>query len=254
MKSVKDKNIWLIGASSGIGAALAKELATRGANVILSARREDKLEEVKTDLTQGTHMVLPMDVSDADEIGQQIKKLLASYNRIDSVVFLAAIYSAHDGKPKDIDFIQKMITVNLGGAFNLAEKIRPVFEQQKGGQLVLCGSVAGYRGLPKGQPYCATKAGIINYAESLHVEWKDKGIDVKLICPGFVETPLTDKNQFEMPMIITSKKAAEYIADGLQGRAFEIHFPKRFTLIMKFLRLLPNALYFKIAESINRKS
>lgn len=254
MKTFKNKNVWIIGASSGIGAALAKNLAAQGANVILSARREDELEKIKSDLACGQHSVLPLDVTDPARIDQHIKTIQKEYDSLDSVIFLAAIYSRHDGKPKDIDFIQKMIAVNLGGGFNVAEKVKPAFLGQGFGQLVLCASVAGYRGLPKGQPYCATKAGLINYAESLHVEWKADGLDVKVICPGFVETPLTDKNDFEMPMIITADKAAEYIAQGLIKKSFEIHFPKRFSFMMKALRIMPNFLYFKLAEQINAKA
>ncbi len=254
MKTLTRKNIWIIGASSGIGAALAKDLASKGANIILSARREDKLNDVKSDLAAGDHTVVTLDVTDQKNVDGALKVIQDKYYNIDSVIFLAAIYSKHDGKPKDLDFIHKMIAVNLGGALNIAEKIKPVFEKQGSGQLVLCASVAGYRGLPKGQPYCATKAGLINYAESLHVEWKPLGLDVRMICPGFVETPLTDKNDFEMPMIISAEKAATYIVDGLTSDRFEIHFPKRFTWFLKLMRIMPHFMYFKIAEFINNKS
>lgn len=248
MKNFKNKSIWILGASSGIGKALAQELASHGAHIILSARREEKLKDVQDSLTGDNHLVLPLDVTDADKVSEYIETIIKKYGRIDSTIFLAAIYSAHDGKAKDLSFIHKMISVNLGGAFNVAEKLRPVLKEQGGGQLILCGSVAGYRGLPNGQPYCATKAGIISYAESLHVECADDNIDVKVICPGFVETPLTDKNDFDMPMMITADKAAKHIAKGMKASAFEIHFPKAFTFMLKILRLLPDRIYFAIAR------
>ncbi len=245
MNSVRGKNIWIIGASSGIGYALAHEIAARGASLILSARSEDQLHKLN-DKMGGDHNVMPLDVANHDMFEKVTRDVEGLQAPLDSVIFLAAIYNAHDGQPKEIDFVHKAIHVNLGGAFNLVHFVRPIFDRQGFGQIALCGSIAGYRGLPSGQPYCATKAGIINYAESLYVELKPHNIDVKVICPGFVKTPLTDKNNFPMPMIITAGEAAKHIADGLTKRAFEIHFPKRFTYIMKFLRLLPNWLYFKI--------
>ena len=161
MKTHKGKHIWIIGASSGIGEALARELSSQGANLILSARRKDKLDALNENLG-GAHQVLPADVSDAGGLLKAAKKIA----HLDSVIFMAAIYSAHDKQHKDIIFVHDMINVNLAGAFNTVHAALPFFEKQGRGQIVLCGSVAGYRGLPYGQPYCATKAAIINYAES----------------------------------------------------------------------------------------
>ena len=147
----------------------------------------------------------------------------------------------------------KIINVNLTGTFHLVSAIMPVFKKNGGGQLALCASVAGYSGLPAGQPYCATKAGMINLAESLRAEHDGTGVDIKLICPGFVKTDLTDGNDFPMPMIIEAADAGRYIADGLAKKRFEIHFPKRFTLILKLLRILPYCLYIPIAKRITPK-
>jgi len=126
--------------------------------------------------------------------------------------------------------------------------ILPFFESQGHGQICLCASVAGYIGLPNSQPYASTKAALINLAESLHVEYEPKNIDIKVINPGFVQTPMTDRNQFEMPMMITAQEAATAIAKGITSQGFEVHFPKKFTLIMKLLRLLPYWLSFKITK------
>lgn len=249
MSSVKGKYIWIIGASSGIGHDLAVELAARGAILILSARRMDKLVALQEKI--GTeHHIFECDVANIDHVRAVTQDIQNACPRLDSVIFMAAIYSPHTGERKDIGFIHNMIGVNLGGAFNVIETTQPIFEEQGRGQLVLCGSVAGYRGLPNGQPYCATKAAIINLAESLKVEWASKNIDVKVINPGFVRTPLTDKNDFPMPMMIASEEAAKAIVQGLESRSFEIHFPKRFTFIMKFLHLLPAPLYFMIARKM----
>ena len=127
----------------------------------------------------------------------------------------------------------------------------PLLKKQNGGQLAFTGSVAGYKGLPKGQPYSATKAAIMNFTESLYVE--EPGIDVRLISPGFVETPMTDMNDFEMPMVIKPDEAAKALAEGLLSNSYEIHFPKKFTFIMKFLRLLPHWLYFKITKKMMKE-
>jgi len=248
MNTLNKKHIWIIGASSGIGHALATELSNQGAHLILSARNEDKLNNLNKDLG-GRHHVLPLDVANA----AACVKAAQSIEKLDSVIFLAALYAPHSKKRKDIRFIHDMINVNLGGAFSIVEAILPTFETQGFGQIVLCGSVAGYRGLPYGQPYCATKAAIINYAESLKIELEDQKIDVKVINPGFVRTPLTDKNDFPMPMMIEAKDAARCIAKDLLTRKFEIHFPKKFTWIMKFLGIIPTPLYFMISRKMKKK-
>lgn len=248
MKTHHNKNIWIIGCSSGIGYALATELAGQGANLILSARSGDKLEALNKELG-GSHLILPLDAGDHEAVS----KAAGQIPKLDSVIFLAAIYAPHSKEAKDINFMHDMLRVNIGGAFNVVNATLPIFEKQNDGQIVLCGSVAGYRGLPYGQPYCATKAAIISYSESLKIECEPKNIDVKLISPGFVKTPLTDKNDFPMPMIIEAHDAAKIIAQDLLTDKFEIHFPKRFTFIMKFLNILPNFLYFPIARQMRKK-
>lgn len=250
MRDVKGKYFWIVGASSGIGAALAKELAAQGAIVALSARREDMLRELQTTLAGEGHLAVPVDVAVAESVATAQSEILKHFPRIDSALFMAAKYSVHDGQAKSLSAIRDMLDVNLGGAFNMLDAVRPQFEKQGQGQLVLCASVAGYRGLPTGQPYCAAKAALINLAESLKVDLEPQKIDVKVICPGFVKTPLTDKNDFPMPMIIEADAAAKAIVKGLCSRAFEIHFPKRFTYIMKFLHILPHWIYFPIARKM----
>lgn len=248
MNSYTGKHIWIIGASSGIGNALAIELARQGAHLILSARRADKLSALNAELG-GAHIVLPFDAGD----GEAFVKAAATLPKIDSVIFMAALYSRHSDKPKNIDFMHDMIRVNIGGAFNTVNAVRPIFEKQGHGQIALCGSVAGYRGLPYGQPYCATKAAIISYAESLKIELEGKNIDVKIINPGFVRTPLTDKNEFQMPMMIEADEAAKSLAKGLLSKRFEITFPKKFTLIMKIINILPAFIFFSLSRVMRNK-
>ncbi len=252
MSTHSGKNIWIIGASSGIGHALATELSNQGATLFLSARSEDKLTQLNDQLG-GHHHVLAFDASDMDAFMKAAQFVQDQPRPLQSVIFLAALYAPHSEKRKEIEFVHKMLNVNIGGAFNTVEATLPIFEQQKSGQIVLCGSVAGYRGLPYGQPYCATKAAIINYAESLKVELEDQNIHVKVINPGFVKTPLTDKNDFPMPMMIEADEAAKVLARELLSGKFEISFPKKFTWIMKVLRVLPTPLYFILSRKMKKR-
>ena len=247
----ENKVIWIIGASSGIGGSLARELSLRGAILALSARRKDALEMLKDSLADEKHKIFALDVCDSALVSRTAGAIRAAFGRIDSVIFLAASYTPMKLESLDLAVTRQIIDVNLSGAFHVVDALLPILHDQSAGQIALCGSVAGYIGLPGGQPYSATKAGIMNLAESLRSELPPK-IDIKLISPGFVRTELTDKNDFEMPMMIEPQDAAKDIADGLLQKRFEIHFPKRFTLRLKLLQMLPYSLALKITEKFNR--
>lgn len=245
----KGENIWLIGASTGIGKALAKELSDTGARLVLSSRNKDALEELEK-ILGGGHFVCPVDIADSTSVAKAVSFVTETLPRIDRVICLAAVYTPGafaDIPEKDMENI---VNTNLAGTLRVAKSVLPVLEQQGGGQLVLCGSIAGYAGLPASQPYAATKAGIMNLAQSLYMEYRPKNIDIKLISPGFVKTPMTDKNDFPMPFIMQPEDAAKRIAKGLNKKSFEIHFPRRFTFLLKFLRLLPASLYFFIIRRL----
>jgi len=188
------ETIWIIGASDGIGAALAREYARRGARLVLSARSEGRLEALAESLGPD-HVAMPVDVSDRESVEAAADRI-ALLMRVDRVINLAAIYDP--GKTTEIDpeMAAKIVQVNLTGTFNVAQVAARVLRH--GGQLAFPGRVAGYIGLPQGQIYSATTAGVINLAESLRVELKGR-IDVRLISPGFVDTRLTGKNDFTMP-------------------------------------------------------
>ncbi len=230
----KSETIWIIGASDGIGAALAREWAKQGATLILSARSAEPLEKLAADLGPD-HIALPLDVSDRDSLDAAAGKI-AELRQVDRVVHLAAIYDP--GKIADLDpkTAAQIVTVNLTGSFHISQVAPKVLRE--GGQLALCGSVAGYIGLPQGQIYSASKAGVINLAESLRAELAGR-IDVRLISPGFVDTRLTQRNDFNMPAMVTPETAATAIIDGLKKRRFEVHFPRRLTLGLKLLSALP---------------
>ena len=247
--SYQNQIVWIIGASSGIGSALVRELSMRGATLALSARRKDELEKLKSDLGE-RHKIFPLDIKEVETTLRTGQAIRAAFGRIDRVIFLAAAYVPMKIDVLDLTVAKDIIDINLTGAFNLVHAVLPILKSQNTkSQLALCGSVAGYIGLPGGQPYSATKAAIINLAESLHAECKDS-IDIKLISPGFVRTPLTNKNNFQMPMIIEPEQAAREIADGLLSHRFEIHFPKKFTLFIKLLRLLPYTLLLRLIRNI----
>lgn len=247
-KNYQAERVWIIGASTGIGRALAVELAAQGADLILSSRNEAALKALNEELG-GRHHVIPLNAGNYDALESAAKQ----FDRLDRVIFMAVAYVPHKKSAKNIDLVHDMLRVNLGGAFNVVQAALPLLETQGYGQIALCGSIAGYRGLPFGQPYCAAKAGIISYAESLKIELEPHNIDVKIINPGFVRTPLTDKNDFPMPMMIEAGQAARAIARGLKTRNFEIHFPRRFTCLMKLLRILPAPLYFFVARQLVKK-
>ncbi len=228
------ETIWIIGASDGIGAALAREWAQRGARLVLSARSQDRLEDLAAELGP-KHIPLALDVSDRASINAAATKM-SQITPIDRVVHLAALYDPGKIAELDPDTAAQIVTTNLTGSFHVAQVAPPLL--RVGGQLALCGSVAGYIGLPQGQIYSATKAGVINLAESLRAELSDR-VDVRLINPGFVDTRLTQRNTFEMPAIMTPEAAASAIIDGLNTQRFEVHFPKRLTWGLKLLSALP---------------
>ena len=228
------ETIWIIGASEGIGAALAREWAARGARLVLSARPSDRLHELIAEL-DGEHIAVTLDVADRASVDAAALRI-SKIGQMDRIVNMAAIYDP--GKVSDLnpDAAAQIVSVNLTGSFHIAQIGPPLL--RKGGQLVLCGSVAGYIGLPQGQIYSATKAGVINLAESLRAELAGR-IDVRLISPGFVDTRMTRLNDFHMPAMTTPETAAQSIINGLDASGFEVHFPRRLTWGLKILGALP---------------
>jgi short-subunit dehydrogenase len=249
MQNFNGKHIWLIGVSSGIGRALARELAGRGAILALSARRAEELHALNTELGGG-HEIFPLDIGDGDAVAKTARDVFEKFQKLDAAVNLAALYSPTAVADMTLTAAAQMVQVNLMGTLALTHALIPHMRAQGHGLIALCGSVAGYRGLPNAQPYGATKAAVINFVESLRTEEAKHNITIKLINPGFVRTPLTDKNTFKMPMIIEPEEAATSLANGLLGAGFEIHFPKKFTYVMKILAALPYPLFFSLARKM----
>ncbi|MBU6236078.1 MAG: SDR family NAD(P)-dependent oxidoreductase, partial [Alphaproteobacteria bacterium] len=207
----KNRHVWIIGASAGIGRALAVALHAQGASLALSARNREALGSLNAAL-QGRHAVLPCDVTDIGAVAAAA----AQIQKLDIVIFMAGEYVPTSVADMTKEDLVGIIDTNLKGAFHALIAILPRMRTQKNGMIALCGSVAGYRGLPKGQPYSATKAAMINLAETLYLEEKPNGIDVRLISPGFVRTRMTEKNAFAMPAAISPEEAAGEIVKGLE--------------------------------------
>ena len=239
-----NKRVWIIGASTGIGAALAMQLHTLNARVAVSARSADKLNEMVARFGAARALALPLDITKVATINSAEAELVATWGGYDLVVFMAGDYTAMRAWELDLKVAKQMVSINWEGFLNGLSIVIPRFVQAQAGGIALVSSVAGYRGLPKSLVYGPTKAALINLAEVLYLDLKDKGLDIYLICPGFVKTPMTDKNDFDMPSLISPEQAAAEIIKGFEKGMFEIHFPKGFTRILKTLRLLPYALYF----------
>lgn len=234
------KRVWLVGASSGIGAALARELARLGARVALSARSIDKLRA----LDIGGALLLPCDATDTASLASARASLLAAWRGVDLVIYLAGDYVPMRAVDFDLAVAEKVVTVNFNGGMRLAATVLP--DLQAGGGIAFVASVAGYRGLPKALAYGPGKAALIHFAECLFLDLHPQGIGVWVINPGFVDTRLTAQNDFTMPALMTPEAAATAAVDALKTGKFEIHFPKRFTRMLKLFSLLPYRWYFPL--------
>jgi short-subunit dehydrogenase len=240
----KDRRCWIVGASTGIGAALAEELAGRGARVALSARRRAPLDEMAARLGKGRALALPLDITEAPALAKAAAGIARAWGGIDLVVVMAGEYKPMRAWELDVAAARSMVEVNLVGPYNVLAAVLPGLLAQGSGTIALVSSVAGYRGLPKSLVYGPTKAAVINLAETLYLDLQPKGIGVCVVNPGFVRTPMTAQNDFRMPALIEPAQAADEIVKGLEKGEFEIHFPKRFTRFLKLLRVLPYGRYF----------
>jgi short-subunit dehydrogenase len=246
----KGRRVWLVGASSGIGAALATLLLERGARVALTSRSRDALDALAAG--HGDALVLPADVTDADGLAAAHAQILAAWGGVDLAIFNAGTHESMRAWELDLAKAKTLIDTNLKGVLNGLAAALPDMLAQKSGAVAVVASVAGYAGLPTSLIYGATKAALINLAETLYLDLAPKGLGVHLICPGFVATPLTAKNEFAMPALIPATQAAHEIVAGLERGEFEIHFPKRFTRLVKLLRLLPYRWYFWLVHKGTR--
>ena len=246
------KVIWITGASSGIGKAVAIKFAQNGWIVAASARRENLLNELKK-INENIHP-FPLDVTDIDKCKLVATNIINQFKNIDICLFGTGMHDPKSEKKFNLEKIREIMEVNYFGTMNSINSIYDYFSEKKKGQISIISSVAGYRGLPAAGAYCASKSALTSFAESLNFDMRMKNVRVSLVSPGFIKTPMTDQNDFPMPMIKSPEFAANEIYKGLTvKKGFEIHFPKAFTLLMKILRVLPNSIYFKIVEKGMKK-
>lgn len=281
----RGQRVWLFGASTGIGAALARDLARRGARLALSARSADKLaalsgeivgETVDASLVGGSAtaaaasvapdnrsslasgagaagslfvpLLLPCDAVDGDSLAQAWARLLDAWGGVDVAIYLAGDYTPMHADAIDMTVARRLLDVNLIGAIAFTALVAPQLKSQRAGQIALTASVAGYCGLPKSLIYGASKAALINFTETLYLDLSPHGVGVRVINPGFVATPLTAQNDFSMPALQTPGQAAAAIVAGFASGDFAIDFPKRFTRVMKLLAHLPYRLFFPLVS------
>lgn len=240
--------VWVIGASTGIGAESARLLLQKGARVALSARRTDPLLEIAAD--RPAALIAPLDIIDHASVLTARDKIFHAWAGVDLVLVVAGGYNEMRADTFDLEKINNLIDLNLRGVFNCLDAVLPGLMAQGRGGIGIVASVAGYSGLPKALIYGPTKAALINLCESLYLDLHPRGLAVYMINPGFVETPLTAGNDFKMPALISAATAATNLVDGLAAGEFHIHFPKRFTNWLRLARLLPYRWYFPLIRKV----
>ena len=245
-----DARVWVIGASTGIGAATAQALLAAGARVALSARSEGKLREVAGAgaIADGKAVIEPLDFTQGTEVAATWDRVRAAWNGCDLVLVVAGTHQEIRAWELTEANARALLEINLNGPIATVAAVLPALLAQGHGAIGVVSSVAGYRGLPKALVYGASKAALINFTETLYLDLHPKGLGVYLVNPGFVATPLTAKNDFRMPALITADEAAAATLAGLRAGRFEIHYPRRFTNALKLLRLLPYRAYFAIVR------
>lgn len=245
--------VWITGASSGIGRALARELARRGARVAISARRVERLDQLAA---EGAMLPVPVDVTDLASMMQAAARVESELGAIDLAIFNAGIWEQVNVAAWDSELFRRHFDTNLMGLVHGVEAVLPGMRRRRAGTIAGMASVAGYRGIPRSEAYGATKAAEINMLESMRIDLGRTGIRVVTVCPGFVRSELTDRNTFPMPWMIEADDAARRIADGIAKRKAEIVFPLPMMLAMKAVRLVPirpwTALMSRLAKTRKR--
>ena len=242
------KRVWIIGASSGIGEACAQALIKAGAKVALSSRRVERLNPLGALGNPEQSLVLPLDVTNDAQLNNSYQSILRTWGGIDLLLFVSGVYVPLRADNFDIDAAEKTIDANLLGPMRAVALVLPEMLKAHSGHIAIVGSVAGYSGLPKALAYGPSKAAIINFCETLYYDLLPQGVSVHMISPGFVATEATAQNDFEMPALISAQEAATEILSGIEKGEFDIHFPKRFSGFLKFLRILPYPVYFWIVR------
>ena len=241
MRHWQGKRYWLVGASDGLGAALARRMSEAGAHVIVSARSEDKLRTVVESLP-GEGSVQTVDVSDDASIVAAAEAI----GQIDGVVYLAGVYWPFGAQDWNAEEANAMADINFTGLVRVMGRVVPQFVTRDAGHIVVTGSLSGFRGLPGSISYTASKAGTMSLAECLYADLRGSGVDVQVTNPGFIKTQLTDKNDFKMPFLMTPEEAAEQMFRHMNTTRFKKSFPTVFSWVFRGSQFLPDWLYFRL--------
>lgn len=254
--------IWIVGASSGIGYALAQEYAKQKAHLIISARNGDALQALKESCLQiGAQQVLvaPLDINQDEQVLAAVtlvKQSMSPSLSLSKVIINSGVCEYVDDYPVDMALMQRVMDTNFFGAIRMSNAVLPLLQHtsqnNNPAQLTFVGSSVSYQALPRAHAYGASKAALRYFAECLKTDVQKQGIDVRVVSPGFVETPLTDLNDFDMPFMVSVEDAANRIRIGLEGKAFDVSFPKRFTWLLKAFSLLPASLKFFLLGKMSR--
>lgn len=253
--NLSGQTIWITGASSGIGHALALELARRGASLALTARRREQLEGLAREITASgaKAIVVPGDVTNLEQMKACRQVIAKEFPKVDMLIANAGTNIESNPENFSTKDYMTLMGINYGGMLNSIEAILPSMLQQSSGTIVGVASLAGLRGLPTAAGYGASKAAIINFLESIRFHLRHRGIGVVIINPGFVKTPLTDKNKFPMPFLLSAEQSANYICDGLERDKKKITYPWLFSTFLEVARILPYPIYEFLAERAWRK-
>ena len=244
--SENQKKIWITGASSGIGKALAEKFSLEGWKVAISARRKEILDEMAE---KENIFSYPLDVTNQNQIKDVFSKIINDFGDLDLCVFSSGTYDPKLEQEINIKQNKFVMETNFFGVLYCIKTVEKYFKEKKEGHISIVSSIAGYRGLPNSSGYGPSKAALTNLTESLYFDFKKHNVRISLVSPGFIKTPLTDKNEFQMPFIKSPEFAAEKMFNGLtKTKAFEIHFPKALTVILKILRILPYKIYLYLID------
>jgi len=245
------KTIWITGGSTGIGKALAVRFANEGWNVAISARRENLLKELSDRFENISPF--PLDVTDKENCKNIFNQVKEKFGDIDICFFSTGTWDPKKEKDIDVEQIENVFKINFFGTVNSIKAVEEYYKNRNEGTIAIVSSIAGYRGLPNSTGYGPSKSALNNLAESLYFDFGRHNVRVCLVSPGFIKTPMTDKNDFKMPFLKTPEFAADKIYDGLVNKkSFEIHFPKELTLTLKFFSILPYKLYFYLVKKLTK--
>ena len=249
--SENQKKIWITGASSGIGKALAEKFTKEGWKVAISARRKEVLNQIADNKNIFS---FPLDVTIEEDCKKTFKEIIQKFDGIDICFFCSGAYDPNKEKEINLEQNKFIMNVNYFGTLNCVKAVEKYFKDGKEGHLSIVSSIAGYRGLPNSSGYGPSKAALNNFTESIYFDFKKYNVRVSLVSPGFIKTPLTDKNNFPMPFLRSPEFAANKIYNGLiNSNSFEIHFPKQLTLLLKFFKILPNKIYLFLIDKVVKR-